>query len=142
VACKHHHAHMAGKCLCIVAAMGVLDGHLMLAQSWAWITMIHDRAPQQGVSAPQQGVTAALDSTFSGDAPCSMCCAIVQERQQKDEQAPIPESKPTAKFTPAMWSRAFLLIPPAHTYLSLLMDRKLMPDAQREAPPSPPPKIS
>lgn len=128
-------SHWLGKCLCLIAALGVLDGHLMVAQTWAWMSMMSERAPEQGV-------VGALESTFSGDSPCSMCCAIQDVRQDIEEDAPIPETKPTAKFPPAMWSRAFLLMPPAHTYLSLLMDRKLMPDAQREAPPLPPPKIS
>ncbi len=37
-----------GKCLCVVAILGVFDGHLMLAQSWAWMTMARERTPQLG----------------------------------------------------------------------------------------------
>lgn len=123
-----------GKCLCIVAAVGVLDAHLMVAQTLAWMSMVYDRAPQEGVSA-------ALDSTFSGDAPCAMCCAISQERQDKQEQAPIPESEPTAKFPPASWSHADLVFPPVSTYLPPLRDMEIVVLARQDEPPLPPPQV-
>lgn len=118
----------------MLAALSILDTHLMVAQTWAWVTMINDRVPQQGV-------TAALDSTFSGDSPCAMCCAISQERQDKQEQAPIPESEPTAKFPPASWSHADLVFPPASTYLPPLRDMEIVVLARQDEPPLPPPQF-
>jgi len=123
-----------GKCLCIVAAMSVFDGHLMVAQTWAWVNMINDRVSAQGVSA-------ALDSTFSGDAPCAMCCAIEQERQDREEEAPIPESKPTAKFSPTMWANQTALFPPVASHVLMTPDLDLVPAGQRARPPSPPPRF-
>jgi hypothetical protein len=102
-----------GKCLCIVAAVGILDAHLMVAQTWAWMSMIYDRAPQEGVSA---ALDSTLDSTFSGDAPCAMCCAIERERRDTQEQAPIPELKPAAKFAPVSWPTVDLVFPPVSNY--------------------------
>jgi len=123
-----------GKCLCIVAAIGVLDGHLMVAQSWAWITMVQDRAPEQGI-------TEALDSTFSGAAPCSMCCAIQEERQEKEEQAPVPESKTSAKYPPASQNTGYIFFSPKEGFQSRSIDPvDLMPNRQ-ESPPSPPPQV-
>lgn len=118
----------------MVAALSILDTHLMVAQTWAWVNMINDRVPQQGVAA-------ALDSTFSGDSPCAMCCAIAQERQDKQEQAPIPESEPTTKFPPASWSHADLVFPPASTYLPPLRDMEIEVLARQDEPPLPPPQV-
>ena len=123
-----------GKCLCVVATVGVFDGHLMLAQSWAWISMLQDRTPAQGISA-------ALDSTFSGNAPCSMCCAIQEAQQDRDEEAPIPESRPGVKFPPVMWSTQFVLIPPVASHALIRSDVDEMPEEQLARPPSPPPRF-
>lgn len=122
-----------GKCLCIVAAIGVLDGHLMVAQSWAWITMMQERAPEQGM-------TEALDSTFSGDAPCPMCCAIQEKRQEKEEQVPIPESDPMVKYLPESRRVRIALFPPAGGFQSLVFDVMGMMPSRQDAPPSPPPQ--
>ena len=122
-----------GKCLCIVAAVGVLDAHLMVAQTWAWMSMIYDRAPQEGVSA-------ALDSTFSGDAPCAMCCAIEQERGDTQQQAPIPELKPTAKFAPVSWSAVDLVFPPVSIHVPLSREVQVMVLGRQDEPPLPPPR--
>jgi hypothetical protein len=123
-----------GKCLCIVAAIGVLDGHLMVAQSWAWFTMVQDRAHEMGVSE-------ALDSTFSGDAPCPMCCAIQEERQEKEEQAPVPESKSTAKYLPASQNTGFVFFSPKEGFQSRAIDRVDLMPSRQETPPSPPPQL-
>ena len=122
-----------GKCLCIVAAVGILDAHLMVAQTWAWMSMIYDRAPQEGVSA-------ALDSTFSGDAPCAMCCAIEQERGDTQEQAPIPELKPTAKFAPVSWSAVDLVFPPVSITCLSSRECEVVVLGRQDEPPLPPPR--
>ncbi len=106
----------------------------MVVQTWAWVNMINDRVPQQGVSA-------ALDSTFSGDLPCAMCCAIAQERQENQERAPIPESEPTAKFPPASWSTMDMVFPPALTYLTRLRDMEIEELARQDEPSLPPPQV-
>jgi hypothetical protein len=118
-----------------MAALGVLDGHLMVAQTWAWMSMMSERAPEQGVSA-------ALESTFSGNAPCSMCCAIEKERQDKQGDAPIPETKPTVKFAPAMCGRGFSLISPAGSYVLRLRDIEILEPGRWDEPPLPPPQAS
>jgi hypothetical protein len=123
-----------GKFLCIVAILGVFDGHFMLAQSWAWMTMLQDRAPEQGV-------VEAIDSTFSGDAPCPMCCAIQEKRQEKEREAPVPESQPTVKFPPVPYVGAILWVPSVGNYIPRVADASAMVVSRVDAPPSPPPQV-
>jgi hypothetical protein len=122
-----------GKCLCVVAALSILDTHLMVAQAWAWANMINDRVPQEGVSA-------ALDSTFSGDSPCAMCCAIKQERQDKQQQAPIPESEPTAKFAPVSRSAVDLVFAQVSIHVPLSREVQVVVLGRQDKPPLPPPR--
>ena len=122
-----------GKYLCILAAVSILDAHLMVAQTWAWVSMIYDRAPQEGVSA-------ALDSTFSGDAPCAMCCAIEQERRDTQQQAPIPELEPAAKFPPVSWSTVDFVFLPASIYVPPSREVEVAVLGRQDEPPLPPPR--
>ena len=128
-------SHWLGKCLCLIAALGVIDGHLMVGQTWAWMSMMSERAPEQGL-------VGALDSTFSGDSPCSMCCAIQEQRQDMEQDAPIPEAKPTAKFPPAMYSQGLQLTPPAAAYLLRIGDADILVTGRSDEPPLPPPRAS
>ncbi len=125
--------HWIGKCLCLLAALGVLDGHLALAQSWAWLTMLQDRTPEQSLSG-------AIESTFSGDAPCPMCCAIQKERQKKEQESPLPELKPTAKFPPTMLGHSVALSPRAKLHIGLPIYLTGNSPSRYERPPSPPPR--
>ena len=122
------------KCLCLVAVVGLVDGHLLVAQSWAWLTMLQDRAPEQGV-------VEALDSTFSGDAPCPMCCAIQEERQEKQEQAPIPESEPMAKYPPVDQNAAIAFFPPKYGFQARKADSRHRLVSWCDSPLSPPPQV-
>jgi len=122
-----------GKCLCLIAAFGVLDGHLMLAQSWAWATMLQKRTSEQNLST-------AIESTFSGDAPCSMCCAIQIERQEKEKEDPLPELKPSAKFPPALLTCVALPCPQSGTLLPIPIGNVNYFAPHQDAPPSPPPR--
>lgn len=121
------------KCLCIVAILGVLDGPMMLVQGWAWMNMLMDRTPEMGVSA-------ALDSTFSGKNPCSMCCAIEQQRQDREEEAPVPEIRPIAKYVPVTWSYQRLPIPNTGAHVPVPIDGNLAPDQLNDPPSLPPPQ--
>ena len=123
-----------GKYLCLVAIVGLFEGHLMMAQSWAWITMLQDRAPVQGI-------TTALETTFSGNAPCSICCAVQQERQDREKEAPVPESKPAAKYAPSISANRLMLFPPASSHLLIASNLERAPVGQRARPPSPPPRV-
>jgi len=122
------------KCLCIVAILGVLDGPLMLAQGWAWMNMLLDRAPEMGVSG-------ALESTFSGEKPCSRCCAIEKQRQENEEKAPVPELRVVAKYVPATWSYQRLPIPITGAHVAVPISRNLAPEQRSEPPSLPPPRL-
>ncbi len=107
----------------------------MVAQTWAWATMVNDRVPQQGV-------VSALDSTFSGDSPCAMCCAITEERQDNQEQAPIPESDPAAKFLLVAWRRVDFVWPPSLSHLLRLREMKTEVLGREDEPSLPPPQLA
>ncbi|MFK7911382.1 MAG: hypothetical protein AB8F34_12395 [Akkermansiaceae bacterium] len=97
--------HWLGKCLCLLTALAVTDAHLMLVQGWAWSTMLQDRAPERGV-------VEAFGSTFNGAEPCPLCCAVQQEQNEEQEEAPIPESGSTAKWSPVLGENVVRLNPP------------------------------
>ncbi len=81
--------------LAVLAALVVVDGPMLIGQGWAWITMIHDRAPEMGLQD-------AVEDTLSGDHPCPMCLALAEERRKDDEEAPIAETRLLAKFAPVV----------------------------------------
>lgn len=91
-----------GRLLCILAifALSGLDRGVM--QSYAWSTMMADRAPEQGF-------TKALDSTFSGVEPCHICQAL-EETETKPPIAPAAEELPKL-YSPATTKTALAVIP-------------------------------
>lgn len=122
-----------GKTLCVIAIIGVVEGHLMLAQSWAWMSMMFERAPKMGVAE-------AINSTFSGSAPCSMCCAIAEQQQEQEKETPIPESRTLTKYIPVSWERGCILMPPAVRRLSVTQRQKPIVYSRIHSPPTPPPR--
>ncbi|MGJ8694847.1 MAG: hypothetical protein ACSHYF_00885 [Verrucomicrobiaceae bacterium] len=69
------------RALCILAIV-VLSGLDQAAvQTYAWASMLNDRAPNMGL-------TEALNSTFSGDQPCEVCCALAELTEKEQENAP------------------------------------------------------
>jgi hypothetical protein len=70
-------------------------GHWVVLQTVAWAQMLHDYSK----SAP---ITEAIERTFSGDYPCTMCTKI-SEGQQKEEKAPatVKLGKKTEVFLPS-----------------------------------------
>jgi len=74
--------HKLGHLLCLIAIIGILDVHTYLYQGWAWATMLYDRIPDQGIEH-------AINTTFSGEAPCEKCLAIQRLKQEK-ERKPTP----------------------------------------------------
>ena len=57
-----------------------------LVQAYAWGTMIHDRAPEMGLDS-------AINDTFSGDHPCELCLAVLEETHKQQQPAPGPEQQ-------------------------------------------------
>lgn len=57
---------------------------MALMQTWAWVSMLNDRIPEQGIEQ-------AIDSTFSGEHPCEKCIAIAELEAKKAEQDSSPQ---------------------------------------------------
>lgn len=74
------------KMLCILVIVGLLDAQTTIMQAWAWVTMLNDRIPEQGIEQ-------ALDTTFSGQYPCDQCLAIAQLREKQKHAPVLPEIK-------------------------------------------------
>ena len=94
--------------LCLLVAIMVVDGHLLIGQSVAWFKMIHDRAPAMGLQE-------AVADTLSGDSPCEICLAIEDERERQRKEFPVKENSPSAKTVPlpCFGKRLTLYPPPA-----------------------------
>ena len=68
--------------LALICVFG--GGHLAVGQLVAWTIMLVERSQTMTVAD-------AVDSTFSGDAPCARCCQVKKAAQ--DSQLPqVPES--------------------------------------------------
>jgi hypothetical protein len=71
--------------LCLVAAITLMDGHIIALQSYAWVTMLNDRIPEQGVGE-------ALSTTFDGEHPCNHCLAAEElQSKSQEEKSKAPE---------------------------------------------------
>lgn len=85
-----------------LALFTTAGGHWAVLQSVAWAQMIRDYSREVPL-------TAAVQKTFSGEAPCSLCKSIVAARQKEDR-------KPAA-FKAELKTELFS--PPARTALRL-----------------------
>ncbi len=63
-----------------LALFSIAGGHWAVFQTVAWAQMIREYS-EKGT------VAEAVEKTFSGEAPCSMCKVIVEEKQ-KEEKSP------------------------------------------------------
>ncbi|MFT5906098.1 MAG: hypothetical protein ACI9E1_001703 [Cryomorphaceae bacterium] len=87
---KHPLIDKLAKLFCLLAAVGLLNVHIALYQGYAWVTMLNDRIPEQGIEN-------AISTTFSGDHPCDKCIAVAEQRVNEQQQEPLPELKPSSK---------------------------------------------
>ncbi|MBK1792033.1 hypothetical protein [Persicirhabdus sediminis] len=127
-----------GKFCTLLAILGVLDAHLLIAQCWAWTQMLADRS--------DRGIELAIDSTFNGEHPCALCLQIKAAKVEKDEQQPISvrsEVFQLAGFcTPSEMTRAMQVSPPPHRQLKLELWQPLTPAGFISTPISPPPQVN
>lgn len=72
--------HRLGLAMACVTMFSLLGGHMAAFQVVAWGQMLRDYSKNATLSE-------AVDKTFSGKAPCSMCKSIAKEKQ-KEEKAP------------------------------------------------------
>lgn len=68
------------KLLVAACALYLSGAHLALLQVAAWTTMLVERTEEIGFAE-------AAKSTFSGEAPCSMCRAVQKEENEKRKEA-------------------------------------------------------
>ena len=71
---------LLGICLLGLAMFSVAGGHWAVLQTVAWAQMLRDYSKDATM-------VEAVEKTFSGEAPCSMCKLITKARQQ-EEKAP------------------------------------------------------
>ncbi|HJM62215.1 MAG: hypothetical protein QF405_11455 [Roseibacillus sp.] len=103
-----HVLHTLARPLCFLAALVVIEGHLLIGQSVAWFTMIHERTPVLGL---QQSIA----NTFSGAHPCNICTALQNESRKQKEDAPTPEAGPLVKVIAVLFNgRRIAVFPPTH----------------------------
>ncbi|MDB4259143.1 hypothetical protein N9830_01825, partial [Akkermansiaceae bacterium] len=115
-------------CFFVIVVLSGLDQAVV--QSYAWITMIHDRAPELGVRE-------AINDTFSGESPCEICCALAEVTEQEQEDAPLKKGgdqgpKLFAKFS------SLQLFPPARDTWPRLTEFVALSSLHLEIPTPPP----
>lgn len=104
----------------------------MIGQSMAWISMIRDRAPEQGLQA-------SVADTFSGENPCRICVALQEERDKQREETPIPEASPLTKIVPIHSSETRLAVFPPPPARRKHPRSQIGSDLWQTEVPSPPP---
>lgn len=124
--------HWFGKSLCLIAVLTVSEAHLVLMQSWAWGTMLQDRAPERGV-------VEAIESTFSGDEPCPMCCAVQEEKQEQREEPALPERNTLIKCPSLADDRRPIFASCVRFYIKRAQEPHLVLVRIASPPPTPPP---
>ena len=68
--------------LVLVAAVQLLGGHWAVLQSVAWAGMVLKYAQQESISS-------ALDKTFSGENPCSLCEVVRSGKESEEKQVSV-----------------------------------------------------
>jgi len=124
---------IAGLLLMCMAFVSLAGGHWLVLQTVAWAQMLRDYSK----SAP---IAEAIERTFSGDYPCTMCIKITEE-QQKEEKAPATV-KLDKKAELFLLSARDLLGKPESKDFSYLPSGEIAVAERSEAPPVPIPIVS
>lgn len=128
---------MIMKLTCIVTAFSIIGGPMAMYQAFAWSKMLHDRVPSQGLAE-------ALDSTFSGAAPCEHCqkiAAIKSQQKEEPKKGTLPEKLEVLSVAKIIVS--FQRISPTgphHTRLGFINPAVHIPDSRTTQCPTPPPR--
>lgn len=120
------------KGLLVVALIISIGAHWAILQSVAWAGMLYTYSQQATFSR-------AVELTFSGDRPCSLCKAIedgkAQERETEQETI-----QPSKDFKLAMLSVRFLLQAPV--VQSPELDPEIFLSCAPAQPDAPPPRVA
>ncbi len=120
-----------GFALVALALFTTSGGHLMVLQSVAWAQMIRDFAQEMSVAA-------AIEKTFSGKAPCSLC-VTVSEGRKSEQKLPTTVAN-LKKIEVFVVSGTDLLPPPDCTDFSYPPSRTPSWAARGDAPSAPVPR--
>jgi hypothetical protein len=119
--------------LVIVACALYLSGaHWAVLQMTAWTGMLVTRAPQAGL-------VAAVETTFDGEHPCSLCSAVSEGQKEEREQQPLPPG--LGKLKEMKLVAMTLCAAPARSVVNAAAWAEFSDSAaaRAEAPPTPPP---
>lgn len=127
------------KFICLSVAFSILGGGpLAMYQVFAWSQMLHNRIPDQGL-------VKALDSTFSGEAPCEYCKAIaaIKAEEKKPYNDKIPSKRDLMLDTKisSKYSR-LTVVKPAGFRLGYHYPFVHTPESRSDRCPVPPPRLS
>jgi len=86
----------AAKSFALIACLHLMGGHWFALQTVAWVGMFVENRRE----AP---LTEALEKTFDGEHPCSLCCVVKKGLQEEGEKRPVElVSKVNAVLNPAV----------------------------------------
>jgi hypothetical protein len=116
------------KFVLVLALSGSIGLHWAFFQSLAWTSMLADHLGRDSLAQ-------AVEITFDGQHPCSLCKAIAAGKKSEKKNESAPRTK-TLEFPPAPQNPA-LIGPPG---LALDPPGDLFSDSLATAPPTPPPR--
>lgn len=122
-----------GLSLMCLAMFSIAGGHWAVLQTVAWAQMLRDYSKDATVAE-------AVEKTFSGDAPCSLCKQIETARQKEEKAPPMLKiDKKSESFTSPV---SVCLLPPPETNFIYPLINSLAGPLRLEGPPRPVPKAA
>jgi hypothetical protein len=131
---RDSHSRMVGGIVCLLALLMTLGAQWYVLQSVAWARMLVQFSRAEPLAE-------AIEKTFDGKHPCSLCIKIKAGREEeKREQQKNPLAK--AEFKPELFIESPELIAPVPDFLSddavpFVPHRRFGPSY---SPPTPPPR--
>jgi len=117
--------------LMAVAMLSILGGHWAILQAVAWSQMLRDYSRDASL-----GV--AVEKTFSGKYPCSLCKRVAEERQREEQKTPLVKlEKKSVEIAPE--PVLVIVQPPAGEFRYPPVAR-MIPSERFDAPPRPVPR--
>lgn len=113
-----------------LAMFSIAGGHWAVLQTIAWAQMVRDYSQTTSVAE-------AIEKTFSGEAPCSMCKSIAKAKTQEQKApATVKLDKKAETFTVAA---SDLLPRPVSRDFAFSLPPEVICAARADAPPTPVP---
>lgn len=122
-----------GTLLAVVAIFACAGGHWAVLQSIAWATMLRDYSQESSLAI-------AMEKTFSGEFPCSMCKTIAAAKKTERSKPLTVESTKKLETAP-LFASTFVIIPPEPDF-ELSASDSLVPSFLAFDPPTPVPRAA